>query len=184
MSISNYSITTLAAVRTYLKIAEADTAQDGLLEALIDSVSEAAEKYTGRIFVKRTVVEETHYCHSSTLQLNHYPVLSVTELEQGGDAMAAADYTLDADTGIIDSAVPLDGLVSATYQAGIADTPADCPKDLQLAAWQWISALVASPTGSVSAEKLGDYSVSYFRDEDNIPPCARKTFDRYKNIAV
>lgn len=184
MSISNYSITTLAAVRTYLKIDDGDTARDGLLEALIDSVSEAAEKYTGRIFVKRTVVEETHYCHGDTLQLGHYPVLSVTELEQGGDVLPAADYTLDNDTGIIESAVRLDGLVSATYQAGIADTPADCPKDLQLAVWQWIAAMTQNPSGAVSAEKLGDYSVSYFRDEDNIPACARKTFDRYKTIAV
>ncbi|MDD4005395.1 MAG: phage gp6-like head-tail connector protein, partial [Elusimicrobiaceae bacterium] len=92
MAISTYSITTLAAVKTFLKISDLDTSRDGLLEALIDSVSEAAENYTGRLFVKRTVVEETHYCDGSTLQLNHYPALSVSELEQGGETVNPAEY--------------------------------------------------------------------------------------------
>ncbi|MDD4004079.1 MAG: hypothetical protein PHW69_02615, partial [Elusimicrobiaceae bacterium] len=73
---------------------------------------------------------------------------------------------------------------SATYQAGLADTPQDCPMDLQMAAWQWIADVLNRPGGAESAERLGDYSVSYFRDSGNIPAAARSIFDRYRNFAV
>ena len=184
MAISQYSVTTLSASKNYLQIDDADTSKDSILESLIDAVSQAIETYTGRFFVRREVVDEPHQAEGKTVELDHYPVHLVGSVTVNGTVLDSANYTPIKHAGIIESDFTVEGAVLVTYTPGYCDTSSNTPKDVQLAAWKWISQIYSRENPSIKSESLGDYSVSYFDMEDNVPKEVAALLENYKTRSI
>ena len=98
------SATTLPALKSYLGISAQQTDKDELLTLLMQSCTDAAEKYTGRFFVARPVLQEPHDCQnakSKYIQLEQYPVTAITKIMQDGQELSADAFKADAYNGII-----------------------------------------------------------------------------------
>lgn len=73
-------LTDLAKLKVHLKISDADTTQDVLLEQLIDGVSQAARRITGRDFNSATRTEYYDGTGQESLYTRHRPLTAVTSL--------------------------------------------------------------------------------------------------------
>lgn len=183
MSISSTAATTLANLKTYLKVSVSDTSKDELFELLIDSCTLAAEEYLGRYIVQRTITEEPYDCenhHSRYLQLKQYPVASVTTILEDGLALDSAILKTDLYNGIIKKATPWRGTVLATYSAGLSSNTASVSKNIQLAIWQWVADILSTQDASgAKSETLGDYSINYY-DEHKMPQSVELLLEGYR----
>lgn len=84
---------TLAQVKTLLGISEQDTTQDDKLTLFIKSASAKIEGYVGYSFQRGTYTEEVHSVNNrQLLQLNHFPLQSVTSVTVKGEPIE--DYEL------------------------------------------------------------------------------------------
>lgn len=94
-----YQLTTLESFREHAQISDAtDTAQDALIETLIDSVSHAIMVYTSREFVppgSSPVARSFRYNGGGVLDLSPYDVQSVTQVRVDTDT--SNPTTLSAD---------------------------------------------------------------------------------------
>ncbi len=104
MTISN-GYTTLANLKARLKISTTDTADDAVLEAVIEAASRAIDAHCGRHFYT-TTTDETRYYTAEFADLLFLPddVVSVTTLATDADGdrtyettWAATDYDLEPD---------------------------------------------------------------------------------------
>ena len=180
------SATTLASLKTYLGIS--DTEKDELLTLLIQSCSEAAEKYIGRNIIARAVSQEPHDCQCRKdryLQLEQYPVTQISAIMQDGIAVPADSYKTDLYNGIIKKTCGFwRGVVLADYTAGIAADVQSVPKNIQLALWQWIADILQiQQNGGLKSETLGDYGATYY-DEHKMPASAAMLLDCYKKVSI
>lgn len=104
--------------------AQMDVAHDAMLEARANAVTEEIERETGRIFVTRSFTEVLDGTGTSELCLRGYPAVVVSAFTLNGTAVAATDYTLDADAGILKHETGVwtkgTGNYSITYTAGYA----------------------------------------------------------------
>ncbi len=177
--------TTVNALKEYLKISSSDDSKDALLEVLLDSCTAAAEKYLGRYIVAREISQEPHDfdgLKTKYLQLEQYPLTSISEILQDGIEVPSDAYRCDKYNGIIKKSVGWRGIVLATYVGGLAQDTASVPKNIQLAIWQWISDILqVQENGSVKNETLGDYSVSYY-DERPVPLSVASLLEGYRRI--
>lgn len=98
-----YQLTSLASFREHAQISDAtDTAQDALIETLIDSVSHAIMVYASREFVPPgtdPVARSFRYNGGGVLDLSPYDVRSVTQVRVDTDTsnpttLAASQYRL------------------------------------------------------------------------------------------
>jgi len=120
-------VVSLTEVKRHLNITS--TTSDEELRALIVVAQEAGERYTGRVFGRRTVTD-TCTGGRNAIALTSLPVLSVTSVSEDGSALTGDDYTADlaagvlyrADGGTWDASEPL--TVSVVYVAGYTAQPA------------------------------------------------------------
>lgn len=172
MSLPTTAATTLENLKSFLGVSAQDTSKDSLYELLIESCTEAAEKYLGRNIVVRTITEEPHDKQGSKtkyLQLNQYPVSSITTLIEDGQTIDTAILKLDNHNGIIKKPTNWKGVVLITYTAGIAANTASVPKNIQLAIWHWVKDILnLQENCNIKGETLGDYSVSFY-EEHSVP---------------
>ena len=92
----------VAEIKPWLRFAPTDVADDVLLEAWMDAVTEQIEADTNRIYVSRSITETRSGDGGTRLELRRYPVTAVTSVTLDGTAIAAADYALDAEGGILE----------------------------------------------------------------------------------
>ena len=182
------SATTLPALKAYLGISSQQTDKDELLTLLMQSCTDAAEKYTGRFFVARPVLQEPHDCQnakSKYIQLEQYPVTAITKIMQDGQELSADAFKADAYNGIIKKACGhWHGIIMADYSAGLAPDAQSVPKNIQLAIWQWVADILQmQQNGGLKSEGLGDYNVTYY-DEHKIPASAAMLLDCYRKVSV
>lgn len=182
------SATTLSSVKTYLGIAQSNTEKDDLLTLLIESCSEAAEKYLGRNIVSRAALQEPHDCQgnkSKYLQLEQYPVTSITSVMQDGQQIPADSYKADTYNGILKKSTGhWHGIILVDYSAGLAADAQSVPKNIQLALWQWVADILQmQQSGGLKSEGLGDYNVTYY-DEHKIPASAALLLDSYRKVSI
>lgn len=185
MALPTTAATTLANLKTFLGISSNDTSKDALYELLIESCTEAAEKYLGRNIVARTITEEPHDKQASKtkyLQTQEYPISSITTILEDGQTIDQAILKLDKYNGIIKKPTNWKGVVLITYVAGLAANTASVPKNIQLAIWQWVKEiLVLQESSHIKGETLGDYSISYC-EENSIPTQVALLLEGYKRI--
>jgi hypothetical protein len=104
------SFTVSAASNAFISLDEAksflnitDTADDDELLAYLEWACTLAERIADTDFSRKTVTSEKHSvlrCTSSIV-LDHRPVLSVTSLSESGTALSASDYTVDNRWGVV-----------------------------------------------------------------------------------
>ncbi|MCL2887950.1 MAG: hypothetical protein FWF35_01355 [Elusimicrobia bacterium] len=178
------TLITLEEVKQYFETE--DNARDGILNALIQSVSSAAEVFTGRFIINRVIDEELHFFERAerSLRLNFYPVKQIIKIIQNGQEVDIAQITADKESGILrrhyDS---FSGAVLVTYEAGLSGDTAGVPQDIKLACAQWIKYFLSSDA-AVKSESLGDYSVSYAELCGGMPAQAAAVLEKYKRYNV
>jgi len=184
-------LVTTAEVTSYLTIEHTD--DNTLISELIDYVTAMVEIYTGRSFTQSTRTDELVDGGGQDLSLRYVPVASITSVKDSFDSdavIAAADYILDADAGLIYPSEDITSLLAfisngsgglfwgvgrgrwkVTYVAGHNGAP----DDVKGAALSWIADIYTSPD-SLKSEKLGDRAIS--RD-DGIPSRVKLILDKY-----
>ena len=183
MSLPTTAATSLENLKSFLGVSTQDTSKDSLNELLIESCTEAAEKFLGRNIVERTITEEPHDKQGSKtkyLQVNQYPVSSITTLIEDGQSIDPTILKLDKYNGIIKKPTNWKGVVLITYIAGIASNMASVPKNIQLDIWHWVKDILnLQENCNIKGETLGDYSVSYY-EEHSIPRQVALLLEGYK----
>lgn len=193
MALKSYAVTTAARFSDFLEIATPTGAQLTIMEALINSVTEFIEGYTGRL-KKTTYTQELYTTEKSqTINLRHFPAIQSSGLtlerrtsdlnEDDWEVVDSQYYFVDWDNGIIESVGDLyfsktrNGY-RVTYTAGydfdnattfLSDTEAG---DVEIVAWRLLEPIwnKKKSGGDIQSERIGDYSVTYkkvlFADED------------------
>lgn len=124
-------VVSLAEAKRHLNITS--TTSDEELRAFIAAAQDAGERYTGRVFGRRSIVE-THDGGSAAIVLAGIPVVSVTTVVEDGTTLTAADYVAHLTAAVLyraagttwDNSDPQ--TVVVTYVAGYAQQP---PTDRQ-----------------------------------------------------
>ena len=183
MSLSITAATTLENLKSFLGVSSQDTSKDTLYELLIESCTEAAEKYLGRNIVARTITEEPHDKQGSKtkyLQAQQYPITSITSIIEDGQTIDQNILKIDKYNGIIKKPTNWHGAVLITYTAGLAQNTASVSKNLQLAIWHWVKDILnLQENCNIKGETLGDYSVSYY-EEHSIPKQVALLLEGYR----
>lgn len=185
MSLPTTAATSLENLKSFLGVNTQDTSKDSLYELLIESCTEAAERYLGRNIVARTITEEPHDKQGSKtkyLQVRQYPISSITTIVEDGQSIDPTILKLDKYNGIIKKPTNWKGAVLITYIAGLAQDTASVPKNIQLAIWHWVKeVLKIQEDCNIKGETLGDYSVSYY-EEHSIAPQVALLLEGYRRI--
>lgn len=142
-------LTTVANVKAYLGVA--GSADDALIENLIDRVTNFIQKYCNRKFTKSNYDEYYDGSGAGYLFLPNYPIVSVSLLEIDGIIKTSTDYAIYVDAGMIrlKNGKFSEGVlnVHVLYTAGYSTIP----KDLEQACTE----LVAMKYYSRGTEKFG-----------------------------
>lgn len=89
-------VVSLVDAKAYLNIT--NTTSDEELRRFLDVITDAGERYTGRVFGRRTVTE-TLSGRVPTLALSFCPILSITSVTEAGTTLTADDYALSSALG-------------------------------------------------------------------------------------
>lgn len=107
----------LAKIKEYFPIANANTARDLILERIADGVTERIERLTGRTFVNRSITEKLDAKGKGNAFLRTLPVSAVTQiriradLQSGWETLSSLEYELDDVIGQVH-------LIGRTFYAG------------------------------------------------------------------
>lgn len=182
MEISQYALTDLDEVKTFLQIE--DDLQNDLIITLINTISDAVERWCGRYFINREIEQEPHDCDSLSLDLCYYPVNSVTEIMCEGKTLNKDKCRLIKSAGILEYPRGFKGAVLVSYNAGYGNTKNDVPPSVKLAALKWIAGVLQTRTSSVATEHLGDYWVHYYEPGNDIPLDVRALLEPFRARCV
>lgn len=193
-------ITTLELVKEFLGIT--DTSKDTFLRHLITRASRFIKTYTGREYASTTYTEEVHSGNGyQKLYLDHYPIISVTEVKEDDVALDSDEYEILSEEGAIfreagwtgGSLAMADTLstepdpyaetrnLKVTYTAGWASIPDDIVQAcLQLVAL-WYTG--ANSAGIERETTPGGYSVTYGKAV-GVPDDIKLILDQYKKVFV
>lgn len=207
MSVLGNALTTVARFKTYHGLGSLTTAQDTILEGIINAVSSYIMRYTGRVFKSQIFTSELIDSNGgNALFVKNFPIDSSAAftLQVRDDVDNTSDWsTVDAEDYFIEYATGALYLLGnlnwgrgrqryrATYTAGysydnsatyLGDTEG---ADLEWAAWKLAAASwdARKDNPNVVSERLGDYSVTFgkvaFEDTQ-----VKSVLDKYKKIEV
>lgn len=130
------ALCTIDNLKEYLG-AQENSADDALLERLVDAASSVIEAYCSRVFTATTYTELLDGTGTDVLGLRHYPILSVSALLEAGAAISTGSdpYAANAPSALIYAEegqlvrpylrwLPYRRYYSVTYQAGYSPIPA------------------------------------------------------------
>jgi hypothetical protein len=183
-------LTTLAKVKAYLGLA--DATHDGLLEALIDSASEAIEHYCGREFALAERTEQHDGEGAAAVVLDCRPVSALAAVyddpsRQFGEAtrIPEAGLVFYPEAGIVErmNGCFRDGArnVRVTYTAGFSVTPPAVEQAANILVAHFFNRGHQGGDG-LASETLGAYAVSY--NEAEWPAAARALLFQYREVEV
>lgn len=149
MPLSNNALTTLAAVKSYLKLQ--GTTDDALLEDLINASSSAIENFCKRKFKEQAYVEEEFDgTGKNFVLLDQFPVKSIESISIDNSLVDPAEYKVKKKNGVLlrTSGVWPKGEINITvsYTAGFAEIP----YDLELACKHLVMSYFKSDIASFS----------------------------------
>jgi uncharacterized phiE125 gp8 family phage protein len=158
VALSPYAPFTMEQLRRWLRVS--DTSFDATLEEIGNAVTDEIERLTNRLYVQRTVSEIRDGDGGRRLELRRYPVSAVTSFTVDDAAVAAADYDLDKEGGVI---WLLNGKrltrgernVKVTYTAGyvLADVPAEVTRvarEMAKVIWdEWQAGVISAASVNV-----------------------------------
>jgi hypothetical protein len=143
MILASNALTSLEAVKSYLKIPSDQTVDDDRITILINACSSAIENYCQRSFKTQTYTDEEYDGNNyKYINLLNYPVVSVDSVTVNDTVLTTDQYTVKKRSGILVRKYtgidvdyyyrwrfafwPIgDGNVLVTYTAGYDEIPAD-----------------------------------------------------------
>ncbi len=120
-------VVALSEVKRHLNITSSTSDEE--LRSFLATAQMAGERYTGRVFGRRTVTA-TLTGGTSVLALTVLPIVSVTTVVENGVTLTAADFVADLDAGVLYRAggavwdVSDRNTITVTYVAGYTNQPA------------------------------------------------------------
>lgn len=204
MAVQAYALTTRDRLKAFLGLTSTTSAQDTLLDVIINSVTTYIENYIGFRVKKTTYTNEVVDTDNDSIILKRGPItgaVSISRRNSGlnDDSWETIDsnlYFVDTDAGIIRGAGGYKFGNSrqgyrVTYTAGydfdnttsyLGDTEA---ADLEMAAWMLAAAMwnLKGGSGGVKSESIGDYSVVYQTSVLNTPEL-QDILDKYAGIPL
>ncbi len=151
MPLASNALTTLAKVKSYLKIDLSQTNDDERLEDLINSCSNAIENYCDRKFKEQTFTDEEYDgADTSYLLLQQFPIKSVSSVNVDSVTLTTDQYKVKKSNGTlvrINSIWPKGDInVTVTYVAGFTEIP----PDLELACRHFVMSFFKADVASFS----------------------------------
>lgn len=194
-------ICTLADVKDRINIAPSDTEHDVTIVRIIRGIEQIFNNYTARNLLQNTIDTTEYFCtEGKRLQLNRYPVISITEIVESSDYSYTED-ALVANTGyrivnkglngiisrIHSKWLAIDDAIKVTYRGGYCpagQTPAagehTMPDDLREAAIEQASFIFKRKDDlGLAGVGFEGGSMSKFSAMDLLP-LVKKTLDNYK----
>lgn len=188
MALADNALTTLARLKQFNGIAEADTSQDFKLEFLINSASQEIENILGRKLKKSQYTEKVKGNNRLTIQVKNYPVLDIDSIKINGSTVIQSDYSFD-ESGIIEGTRPwgASGLhygisnfmvqqsknIEITYLAGYVlpkdeteEVPRTLPYDIEAALFSMINGAMALTDGAAGLKSFAISDVRWEWDKD------------------
>lgn len=148
MPLASNTLTTLAAVKAYLKIES--THDDTMLEDLINACSTAIENYCGRKFKEQPFDEEYDGTGKNYLLLEQFPVKSINSLSIDGIVLDPSEYKVKKNNGVLirnNSVWPIGDInISVSYIAGLSSIPSP----LELACKHYVMSFYKADVASFS----------------------------------
>lgn len=187
-----HKLITLNDAKTYLGVTGDD--DDVLIEGLITAATASLEKACDAVFLQREITERQRPKgrDGRNIYLHHYPVVSVTTIEDDeGNTVAADQYIIHADQGVlahkISWPVPAHapaGTWKVTYTAGRWASADDVPDDLRLACRMLVARRYESRVDWHTV-RLGDYSRNDPHTSDAVLPFSvLALIEPYKSVGV
>ncbi|WP_256865185.1 phage gp6-like head-tail connector protein [Paenibacillus sp. 32352] len=166
-------MTTLERAKRLLQIPPDDTSQDDIVVYLMAS-SQAIEKFCKRAFRKSIYTETVSGSGSMHLVLREFPIHDVLNVKIGEQEIT--DYRIIPEGMLFRAAGWPKGSynVHVQYEAGYVlpgdetpENPRTLPETLEIACVMYAQALMREP--GVSAERVGDLSVTYANEGEGLP---------------
>ncbi len=181
MAVVDHALTTRSRLKSYLGLGTTTTAQDTILDAIVNSVTAYIENYIGYRVKSGNYTNEVYDTDNDAIILKRFPVSGVSIQrrnsglnEDDWETIDSSLYHIDTSTGIIRGAGGyrfgnIRQGIRVSYTAGyswdnattfLGDTEA---ADLEMAAWMLGSAMwkLKGSGGGIKSESIGDYSVVY-----------------------
>jgi len=178
-------LTSLSAVQRYLGLSSGS--DDELLTDLVARVSDRITAYCGRAFPLGDYYEFHDGDGGDVLLLNQRPVTELSTLSQDGDEIAAEDYVVYPELGMLRLQSGVFGRGARNVYAGYRAGYETIPGDVEQAAIAWIAALYqargAAGGRAIASERVGDYQVTYDgATAAGVPGDVRAMLDPYRVI--
>lgn len=192
--IENYALTTI------------DSSFDTQVDEWIESITRYIEQYTGRVFIADSTAKARLYDGNDRQILNIDDCVEVTKVEVGnniwGDSFTEQVntgstpeyYTLPANDSSLEIPIRQIGLRNRLWIAGHANHritakwgySATVPEDIELATTILVSGIVnanrTGGSGGIKSEKIGEYSVSYKDNAEEVK--VKEILNNYKRYYV
>lgn len=206
-SLESYALITLAEMKTFPGFANLATANESIVEALINAVTHEFEDYWGTYGVRRVVYDEQHTYrdilrdtpNASKIRLNRYPILAasgVSIVDPAGNSIASTDYWINSDFGEVNTTggwqIPLDSNTfttywKCTYVPGWVNSTGDVPANIKTACKMQVAARYKRPDQNVTTKKVGDLSITYAQakgDGEGLPAHIKSMISVWKMKAI
>lgn len=163
MALNANALVTLNETKTWLDIPLSDTAQDALLEGLINTASTRIENHCSRVFKRTQRTELYDGRNSDLLLLRYYPAEKPTALVIHNTVIAVDTFELQDEMTVklLGGVFPKGSLnVQVTYYAGYATIP----DDVQVACKffvQWLYSMRTDRRVGVQSKNKQSESVSF-----------------------
>jgi hypothetical protein len=179
MPLSSNALTTLEAVKSYLKIEISQTVDDERLEDLINACSSAIENYCERKFKEQTITDEEYDGKGTKyILLQQYPVKSVNSVSVDGAILVADQYKVKKSDGLLIRVNSVwskgDINISVTYTAGLSEIP----PDLELACRHFVMSFYKADVAAFSTT----FSDGFVFRADAMPAQVKMILQPYKKV--
>jgi uncharacterized phiE125 gp8 family phage protein len=193
MPLGSNALTTLEAVKSYLKIDSSQTVDDSRLEDLINACSSAIENYCERKLKEQTFTDDEYDGNGSRyILLRAYPVKSIASVSINGTLLDVSQYKVRKNdgtlirTGTTTQFIGYDYYqrgpvwpkgdinISVTYTAGLSEIPAD----LELACRYFVMAFFKADVAAFSTT----FSEGFVFRADAMPSQVKMLLQPYKKV--
>jgi hypothetical protein len=185
-------LTTLNNAKKLLGIPLEDDTEDGTLILWLAASSKAIEDYCDRTFgLQMYTGIKCDGVNGKYLLLPNYPIQSVSTILFRGDTEEMENYEIEAERGMLYRSCGwpcAERSITVTYTAGYilpSDDPeapvSTLPESLEMACILFAQTLQRMP--GVSAERVGDISVSYANEDEGLPFAVKSLINPYRRWA-
>ncbi len=187
---TTFALVDLSVIRTAMGIV--DQSEDQALTGFLNRASDVIARHCKRVFALETVEEQFRLDQlREELILARYPVGEITSIVENGVTLAASDYEVAKDRGIVTrltgdrSCYWSPSKITVVYSAGF-DLPTDAPEALQQACIQLVKAyyMASDRDPMVRSEGVDAISnASYFADHaEHLPPDVLALLNQFRRF--